>query len=197
MRSGAPAADAPTTTARQELREATAADHRRVDDAFAAFGLTQREGYVRFLQAHAHALFAVEQAIEDAGAAAIVEDWAQRRRAHLLRGDLEALGVATDAPRTFELSGSPAAVLGAVYVLEGSRLGGAVLARSVAPSLPRAYLGASDPARWRALTRQIDHTLVSVEDRRIAIEAARRVFARFEEGARVHAHALQGEDPVS
>lgn len=77
-------------------------------------------------------------------------------------------------------------MLGAIYVLEGSRLGGALLKRSVPPSLPRQFLETrQDAGSWRRLLKLLDESLIRPNDLDAAIVAAKEVFARFAESARV------------
>jgi heme oxygenase len=173
-----------------ELRAGTQAEHARVDNVFGAFDLATLEGYRSFLAAQADALVPLELALDAAGADTAVADWASRHRSDLLKADLADLGAdiphATSAP-TIE---SPEAVLGALYVLEGSRLGGTVLARTVPLSFPKRFLSASDPARWRSLIQLIDHNLVFPDQLAVALQVARDVFGRFEAAGRKHAKAL-------
>lgn len=179
--------DEPTITARLTLREATAPDHHRVDQAFSAFDLSEATGYRAFLRAQAHALLPVEAALDAAGAERVVPDWPLRRRAGPLLADLTGMGAASDPPEPFPALASPAGMLGAIYVLEGSRLGGRVLARAVDPGFPRAFLEGGDPGRWRTLIEILDKTLISDDEIAAAVGAAGSVFARFEAGARIHA----------
>ncbi|MFM6829665.1 MAG: biliverdin-producing heme oxygenase [Novosphingobium sp.] len=171
--------DGGNLTARQELRVQTRADHTRVDEAFARFDLGTTEGYRCFLRAQAAALLPLEQALDDLGAHAVVHDWETRRRSDLLRADLVDLNA--DAPSDGPVPdlNSPEAILGALYVIEGSRHGGAVLERMVASALPRRFLGATDSSRWRTLVGLIDDTLVSRRQRDVALRAARDVFGLF------------------
>lgn len=109
------------------LREATGSDHDAVDAAFGGFDLKTRAGYAAFLIAHARALPAVEEAL-----AAIPAFPAPRPRTDLLAVDLAALGEPMPDPLPFALTDHGAAAWGTLYVIEGSRLGGIMLARSVA-----------------------------------------------------------------
>lgn len=170
-------------TAHRALRLATAGHHDRVDRLFSRPDLTDRRSYGQFLLSQARAYLPVEEALTRAGAAAVLADWPTRQRADLLRADLAALGLATptaDAQVAFE---SPEAILGGVYVLEGSRLGGTLLRRQVPPELPATFLGASDPAAWRRLLALLEERLVTVAQRKAAIAAARNVFTAFEAAA--------------
>ncbi len=174
-------------TARQILRLATAADHERVDAAFGGYALADRDDYRAFLSAQAAALLPVEAAIDRGDWRAILPDWPERRRSAAVLADLAALGAQPSMLEAAPELPTPAHVLGAVYVLEGSRLGGQMLARAVPPEFPRAFLGDAHSARWRSLIALLDKSLVSDEQRAAAVSAASQVFAVFEGGARRHA----------
>jgi heme oxygenase (biliverdin-IX-beta and delta-forming) len=166
--------------ARTSLRAATAADHARVDDCFARYDLSDRGGYAAFLRAQAAALLPVEVVLDDV---AVVPDWPSRRRAHLIRADLTALGSALPALITAPTLVGEAEQLGALYVIEGSRLGGAMLVRSVPADLPRRFLGAHDSRLWRDLLDILDTRLDTPDRLARAEAAAKHVFAMFEEAA--------------
>lgn len=166
------------------LRSATAPYHERVDRLFTHADLGDRAAYGRFLTAQAEAHIAVEDALTRGGAAAVLPDWPERQRAGLLRADLTALGLPIPAAAELAPFASPAASLGAVYVLEGSRLGGRLLQRSVPPELPSSFLGASDPAGWRRLLLLLDERLANEDERQVAIRAAAEVFMLFERSGR-------------
>lgn len=138
-------------SAAAQLRASTQPLHDRVDAAFGGFRLADRTGYRRFLVAHALALPAVEAAL-----AGVVDLPVWRERRSLIAADLADLGEPVPAPFAFKLSGT-ASVWGALYVSEGSRLGGAMLARSVPAAFPGRYLAAAHlPGEWRALRAAID-----------------------------------------
>ena len=169
---------------RQALRQSTLSAHERVDALFSRADLTDRAEYTRFLAAQAAAFVPIERALEAGGAAVYVADWPSRRRIPHLRADLAALGVAEPVLEPEPtLRGEPA-VLGAVYVLEGSRLGGAMLRRSVPDDFPTAFLTAGRPGAWREFVEILDERLTSDEGKRIAVETARAVFELFEAAAK-------------
>lgn len=178
-----------TSSARAALRAATAAYHDRVDAVFSRADLADPDSYGRFLQAQAGAYLPVEAALERAGAAAVVPDWPMRRRAAALRADLAALGLAAPEDMPDITFGDAAAVLGGIYVLEGSRLGGALLARSVPDTFPKAFLASGDSAGWRRLLQIIEHTLISADVHTSAVESATRVFMLFESSGRRYLRA--------
>jgi heme oxygenase len=134
------------------LRAATASDHDAVDAGFGRYDLSDADDYRAFLIAHARALPAVE-----AWLAAIPGLAAFRSRGEALAEDLAALGEDMPAPMVFDVPPSTAAGWGAMYVVEGSRLGGIMLSRSVPDGMPSAYLGAKHlSGEWRALLAAID-----------------------------------------
>lgn len=145
----------------EALREATSSQHRAVEALLPpSWSTLGREGYRSYLERMAGFHLPLEERVF-AG-----HDWtslglpaaAERPRAALLRADLAALGLdanglsrATDLPDVRDLGRA----LGVLYVLEGSTLGGQVLAREVirgAPGVPTTFLrGAGDAgARWRS-----------------------------------------------
>ncbi len=134
-------------TARNALRAGTADLHADLDGRFSAVDFHDAASYARFLQAQAPALFALEAAISEAPLARALGDWERRRRAPILRADLQALGCALPPPaRGAALEGD--ALLGALYVLEGSRLGARVLVR---------WARASRDAHVRGATAYLAH----------------------------------------
>lgn len=134
-----------------ELRRATAASHDAVDAAFGAHDLTDRAAYRRFLLAHARALPAAESAMAILPFARTLPT-----RTPLLVADLATLGESMPAALPFNVE-DEAACWGVLYVVEGSRLGGAMLARQVPADLPRAYLAAvHSSGQWRTIRTAID-----------------------------------------
>jgi heme oxygenase len=131
------------------LRSETAASHEAVDSIFGTHDLGDAAAYGRFLQAHARALPQAE--------AMAVSVWpALRRRTPLLAADLDALGLPAELAVDSGGEGTPAH-WGALYVVEGSRLGGGLLAKRVGQGLPVAYLSAvHEPGEWRAMRQAID-----------------------------------------
>ncbi|MDP5278796.1 biliverdin-producing heme oxygenase [Sphingomonas sp. DG1-23] len=179
------------------LRAGTAEAHDRVDRAFAGFDLTDRQSYAAFLRAHAEVVLPLEAALPGVQ---ITPDWEERKRGALLREDLAFLRhpgesrdlvqqAASFAPgdpgfRGVDGKWDEAAIAGALYVLEGSRLGGRFLARQVPPSFPRAYLDADQPPeKWRNLLDRFDTILYQPAQLQSALAAAHTVFAAFERSA--------------
>jgi len=167
-------------SARQRLRGGTRDIHEAVEAAFARFDLSAVAGYRAFLSAQAGAFLPMEAAADRAGAGDLIPDWAARRRGDLLTRDLDDLqATERGAALPVELSGAPA-VLGVVYVLEGSRLGGKLLRRRLPIGAPSRFLGGPDDgARWPAFVRLLDERLVGPGDVDAALASARGAFDRF------------------
>ena len=161
------------------LRAQTADAHRRVES------LLDLDATTRDLTAygdHLGRLFAAVAAVERAivrsgGWRALGLSAADGRRR--LRADLAALGRAPTEPAPWPL---PAAQIpGAVYVLEGSALGGGVVGDLVAaalPRAPRAFLRRPPARRWRAVRAAVDR--VPPDRWPDALAGAVRTFALFE-----------------
>ena len=171
-------------TPRQRLRSGTAENHERVDALFGRFDLGNVGGYGRFLSAQAEAFLPVEAAIDTHGMD-MLADWPSRRRGALLRQDLAELGIAVPVTAGAPRLDDDAAALGALYVLEGSRLGGTMLSRSLAPGMPQSFLGRKGaPGSWPKLLELLDEFLYGSVRIGLALDAARAVFELFEAAGR-------------
>lgn len=180
-------------TARALLRDATRPLHDRVERAVDLTARARtRDGYRALLTAFYGLHAPIERQLaalpwDEAGL-----DVGARRKGPLLRADLRALGVdpaavprCPDLPRTDTV----AAGFGCLYVLEGSTLGGQVIARDVEASLGldagsgaaffRSY-GADVGRMWRAFTRALDAHVDTEARRREALAAATATFETFE-----------------
>jgi len=131
---------------RARLKDATSDAHRQLDRSLMAFDIMTTNGYRRFLEASAGALLPLEAALVESGVDDIVEDWPRRSRTDAILDDL------TKVDGRLHLMPTPAAfsrgaLLGTLYVLEGSRLGARfllkIVTRSADPAVGQvtAYLG--------------------------------------------------------
>jgi len=174
-----------------QLRAATSALHGQLD---AALGLQDeritRESYAAFLRGSLAALAPLEVQLRP---------WLpadEPPRCDLLRSDLLALGVAADVPALPDVPpiDSPGAAWGARYVIEGSALGGVVLARAFDARLGLRgeavrYLtlhGAGLAQRWRSFLIDLEEfgkTATAVV-RSDACETAKAVFNLYSAGLR-------------
>lgn len=173
---------------RETLRERTQAAHRRLDELWDVRALRQRAPYIRFLRANAAALVPLEARLVERGVGALLTDWAERTRARAIEADLAGLGAA--APfETAPALGTAAEQFGALYVLEGSRLGGVMIAREVARSedgavlANRRFLGHGEAGKlWRSFVEQLERVVPEAEAAR-ACAGAQEAFALFETAA--------------
>lgn len=126
----------------------------------------------------------MEAHLTDCGFSGILPDWHFRRRAAALSSDLRAVGADAPPSRHLALPSSRAALVGIAYVLEGSRLGGAVLAKRVAPDyrgVATAYLEHGAGRRfWPSFTATIGALAFTPAEQAEAVEAASRCFDLFE-----------------
>ena len=174
---------APTISPRFALREATSEAHERLDARLSTFDLTDTDDYGAFLLAQAGAFLPMEAALEAAGVSAVIDDWPDRRRSELLRADLAGLGLAEPKAVPAPALSSEADILGALYVLEGSRLGGAILIRKTRNGLPKSFLTPGNPADWRAFVKFLEQRLSSQTDLDQAALSAAATFEAFASSA--------------
>ena len=148
------------TDLRSRLRARVAPLHARLDQAIAAACLGTPPDLPRLLRIHHRALGALLPALAQAGAARLFPGWEGGSRLVALEADLAALGAAPPAPATTRpcFVGEPEA-WGALYALEGSRLGNRVLSQRLAPLAGAAtrFLGhrAPEEAGWPRLVARL------------------------------------------
>lgn len=159
------------------LRSATADDHRRTEDSFAANFAAFPDSYGSFLEAHARAFPAIGRALSCG------LDWQPwHDRWHALESDLADLDRHTPSALNAAPAASRAEAIGMAYVLEGSRLGSTVLLQRVPAGLPTAYLrGGKDRAPWQRLLALLE--TVDPSDEMAAIAGARLAFRTFRAAA--------------
>ena len=166
------------------LRRATQPWHDAVEAAFAGYDLLTPEGLGAFLRAQGSAVLPIEGELDRRGMIELMPDWPSRRRSEALLSDLERLG--SPAPADFgapPVLDTPARRLGALYVLEGSRLGGRFLAQRIATSLVPAVRGANaylghrvHPGAWAGFLETLDRSGVDRAELLGGAEAGFRLF---------------------
>lgn len=170
---------------RDEIRAATRAVHERLHGhpglAAVADGTISRTDYRALLGR----LLGFHRAIERAAG------W-DDRRSTALRDDLAALGLTPAAIDALPLCAllpdlrAPERRAGALYVVEGSALGGRVLAQALRPLLGEAEAGrrfftaGGGPGAWRACLDAMDRIAADAAARRRMIGAAEDTFSAFE-----------------
>jgi len=167
-------------TARFALKAATDDIHRELDERLSRLDLATEDDYRRFLDFHARTVPAVEASLASGGLGEMVKCWCAARRSGAIAEDLAALGDPMPKPTDAPALAGVGDLLGAAYVLEGSRLGGRVLERRVAPGLPKAFLkGDGSLGPWPALIAVMERLLYSDSLLGEAKSAARRCFTLF------------------
>lgn len=182
----------PAETARAFLKRATATSHEAVEAAFAPLDLSTLHGLRAFLSAQLIAVSAIEDELEARSVGRIVSDWPERRRKASLIADLAVLDVAPAKTSTTPSAGpvldSRGRQIGALYVLEGSRLGGRLLARTVESSPDERVRAAGSflrhqakPGAWQAFLALLEQADVPRDD---LLSGSLDAFALFERVAR-------------
>jgi heme oxygenase len=119
----------PNLSPRECLRAATRGAHSKADHLFGCFDLADPEAYRRLLAVHQAVVPFCETILEASGVDALISDWPSRTRAAALAEDLAIIGAGSGSALGLASQVDAPAAFGMLYVLEGSRLGGAVLIR--------------------------------------------------------------------
>lgn len=185
----------PAPAVLDRIKQDTAGAHRRVERVFrildARLTLATYAGWLERLLG----LYLPLEAQIDPWGERLAIDWPARRKTPLLRRDLLTLGVPPERIDSLPVCGglpvladSPA-VLGALYVLEGSTLGGPFIARHPAATLDlqagngAAFFvpyGSQWLTRWQAFRERLAAATATPEVQQRMIESARATFTAFE-----------------
>jgi heme oxygenase len=173
----------PEGSVRFALREATADLHTAIDARFSGDFARDTRAYADFLCVLARSVLPLECLLERAGIERLLTDWPARRRSVFLVQDLKLLGCDVPVGVAVPPAGNDAWLLGAAYVLEGSRLGGKVLLRRVMENPDPVAREATHYLRhgmgtdlWPRFIEQLEGTVCGVDD---AIAGARAAFGLF------------------
>ncbi|MGE0597356.1 MAG: biliverdin-producing heme oxygenase [Hyphomonadaceae bacterium] len=168
------------------LRAACADAHARLDAKAGRFDLSDRDSYAEMLMRLSGPLTALESALANGAWPRLFADWRMRARAQALRADLMQLGGHFVEERAAPIE-DDAAAFGALYVLEGSRLGGRVQARMVQASADPVVRGATNffhhgagQPFWRDFIVALNASPAVAAQPERARAAALDAFARFE-----------------
>ncbi len=181
----------------QALRQGTADLHESLETALPLGGDLSLDQYRAVLTGFYGYWSAWEERARSLAPAPFAGLLAERARAALLASDLRALGTPAVGPASSIAPYVPAldttaGLLGSMYVLEGSRLGGQVLVRNLAVRLaltPEHGLsffygfGPETGAHWKAFCRLIEQEL-STAHVDPAVDAARQTFLGLEDWLR-------------
>ena len=172
------------------LRTATRPWHDRVEAAFAPFDLRTVEGLAGFLIRQAAAHLPLEAELDARGMVHLLPDWPERRRSGALMADLDHLGVVAAIEPVRANLPTPGHMFGALYVLEGSRLGGRLLQRQLADSPDALVRSATKylnhpgaPAGWAGLVAALDAISPTEPQRADLLSGAEQAFSLYYQAA--------------
>ncbi|HEY3639121.1 MAG TPA: biliverdin-producing heme oxygenase [Rhizomicrobium sp.] len=115
---------------REKLREATSRRHAELDRIAGSLLVRGPEGYARFLAGQGAVVIPLEKRLEISGITTVLPDWNMRARRYDLKADLREIARPCEFLEV-PVFRSTAELLGAAYVLEGSRLGASLLLQTL------------------------------------------------------------------
>ena len=186
---------------RQKIKAATQPYHDQTEQLttrpVAEFTLSD---YQQFLRVNRLFHRSVEQALADALPELLRESlrWPERQKAPRIQQDLEELGAEYDAAEWLPLPlGSVPEALGAMYVAEGSTLGGMMMKKLwqdhpvIGTRSSFAFLGcygSETGAYWKSFMSLLEETLTYPDEQETAISSAQATF-RFYQTCHQRSHA--------
>lgn len=159
----------------RRLRDATGVLHERVDRQASDVDLGTLEGQRAFLEMMVRGLSAVEPALDRSGVERVFPQWRSRRRLDAARDEL-GVGHVIESGKALEFT-SEAEIWGALYVLEGSRLGSRFLTRQ-APGSRFLAMSARDRS-WPDFLAALGAADQRLGDPQGMIRGAEKAFAAF------------------
>lgn len=174
-----------------KIKEATRVPHQEVEKkvVLRIKAIRNEADYADFLK-HFYAYFkAVEQAVAPYITTAILPDLAERRNSSYIKTDIEALGDNIEALpfATAPEINNAVQALGALYVLEGSIMGGPYIVQMLQKcGLTRGFsffngYGAASGQKWAAFTQILNALPKNEAEEEQALQSAHETFARFSE----------------
>ncbi|MAQ15617.1 MAG: heme oxygenase [Sandaracinus sp.] len=162
----------------EALRAATRERHALLDSSLAFVRSTGREPLVTYLGAMLGYLEPIEAALWEHPDLADLEPETRNHKAQWIRDDLAALGAADVFPRMQARPVPGPGTLGLAYVLEGSTLGGRVLARQEGLGDLRFFAGYGERTGelWKALVERLEAVGADPEARAAMVTGACEAF---------------------
>ena len=169
------------------IREATRTSHSRLDIALSRLDIAIPLYYEAFLRSQAEALFPIEAALEAGGIEELIPDWTLRVRTPALERDLATLGIVIK-PLPAPAFKTAAEMLGAVYVLEASRMGERVMLARLAENPDSDTMNATAYLRhgfgkrfWPSFLTLLENHPAALADPAGVVRGAEIAFAMFED----------------
>lgn len=172
-----------------KIKEATKTPHQEVEKkvVMRIKSVRSEADYADLLK-HFYAYFnRVEQAVAPYITSAVLPDLAERRNASYIKADIEALGGSIDVLPTAvapEITNA-AQALGALYVLEGSIMGGPYIVQMLQKGgLTKGFsffsgYGEASGQKWAAFTQVLNGIAKNEEEEEQVLNTAHETFARF------------------
>ncbi|MEO7120739.1 MAG: biliverdin-producing heme oxygenase [Ginsengibacter sp.] len=175
----------------EELKIKTKDHHQQLEVKIIAAikSIREQNDYAGLLQIFAGYFGSLENLIEQTKLSDLLPDYPKRRKASSLQADLTCMRALL--PAKIETSNLPAIenslqALGALYVMEGSTLGGRIITRMVANKLPdeKAFsffegYGEKTNEMWEAFKSSLDAIYLTPQEINIIIESANETFYKF------------------
>ncbi|RYY66823.1 MAG: hypothetical protein EOO13_15330 [Chitinophagaceae bacterium] len=152
----------------EKVRLATAENHQYLEAQLLPYleHIDTKDQYGTLLNAFYGYIHPVQELIHSNIDTTVVPDIQKRRNAALILGDLDSLGLPLSNERSTSLPAisDHASAMGALYVLEGSTLGGKIISKKIADRLNitegllffRGY-GSETGPMWKDFTQYLEH----------------------------------------
>ncbi|MEH6308609.1 biliverdin-producing heme oxygenase [Olivibacter sp. CPCC 100613] len=174
-----------------KIKEATKVPHQQLEGVVVRKlkTISSDKDYAEFLKFFYMYFNAVERAIKPYITPAVLSDYHERRNSSFIRKDIESLGENTDNLPDVEVLavGTVQEALGALYVLEGSIMGGSIIVKMLEKlgitkglSFFSGY-GEQTQDKWRIFINILNEKAATPEQEELAIKAACRTFELFGE----------------
>jgi heme oxygenase len=161
------------------LSAATRGLHDEVDRRAGRFDLASASGRAGLLRFVYRGLQPVEDGLDSAGAARLYPAWPDRRRAAMLRRDLRRIGAELPDDRPPVDFACAEAAWGALYVLEGSRLGARMIARDWPVDERPGYLDPDPAGTWQTFLGILRRYDPGRSSHPLILDGASRAFTAF------------------
>jgi heme oxygenase len=171
------------------IKEATSTAHQQLEKKVVVRmkAIRSNEDYAGFLKCFYAYFSEIEKAIAPFITSDILPDYADRRHASFLKNDIEALGGTTDhlPAVTIPAITNTLQALGALYVMEGSIMGGSIIVQMLAKggitkgvSFFSGY-GEATPAMWGKFISVLNAQAATATEEAAAITTANETFNHF------------------
>lgn len=172
-----------------KIKEATKAPHQQLEGVVVRKlkAINGDRDYAEFLKFFYAYFNAVEEAIKPYITDAVLPDYKERRNSGYIKADIEALGESTDQLPEVEAPTITTVqeALGALYVLEGSIMGGSIIVKMLEKlgitrglSFFSGY-GAETPQKWSIFVTVLNAHAKNEGEENLAIKAANNTFSLF------------------